>query len=167
MVHDKYNPDEMMERIKLMMNYDSSKTLNENRLLLEQYDTEYFNEIAKQFMKYPDKISIKSGNPTIDVNKSAMAFYKTIEGIGRRDTDYVVSKIFTSLPNSIGVLKAYPTVGKESIYDAIKGEYFSGGFMDKVVYAISSQIKEWCSVENNKKNNICIVKSKEQLKYGI
>jgi len=167
MVHDKYNPEESIERIKLMMNYDMSKTLNENRLLLEQDDTEYFNEIAKQFMKYPDKISIKSGNPTIDVNKSAIAFYKTIAGAGRRDTDYVISKIFTSLPNSIGVLKVYPTIGKETIYDAIKGEWFSGGLMDKVVDTISTQIKEWCSTGNNKKNEICVVKSKEQLKYGI
>ena len=167
MYQDNYTPEESLDRIKLMMNYDSSKTLNENRLLLEQDDTEYFNEIAKQFMKYPDKISINVGNPTIDVNKSAEAFYKTIQGAGRRDTDYVISKVFTSLPNTIGVLKTYPTIGKENIYDAIKGEWFSGGFMDTVVEIISSQIKQWCSVESNKKNNICVVKSKEQLKYGV
>jgi hypothetical protein len=87
-------------------------------------NSDYFNEIAKQFMKYPNQIPINAGSPTIDVDKSALAFYKTISGVGRRDTDYVISKTFTSLPNSIGVLKAYPTVGKETIYDAIKGEWF-------------------------------------------
>jgi hypothetical protein len=29
MVQPKYSPEEALERIKLMMNYDSSKTLNE------------------------------------------------------------------------------------------------------------------------------------------
>jgi hypothetical protein len=169
MVHDKYNSEESIDRIKLMMNYDSSKTLNENRILIQEQDvdTEYFNEIAKQFMKYPNNISINPGTPTIDVPKSCVAFYKTISGVGRRDTDYVTSKIFTSLPNSIGILKAYPTIGKETIYDAIKGEWFSGGFMDKVVNTISGQIKDWCSTGNNKKNKICTVKTKEELKYGI
>jgi len=33
MVQPKYNPQESLERIKLMMNYDTSKTLNENREL--------------------------------------------------------------------------------------------------------------------------------------
>ena len=161
------NKKEILSRIKLLMEYDMGKTLTENEILLEQDDSDYFNEIAKQFMKYPNQIPINTGSPTIDVAKSALAFYKTISGVGRRDTDYVISKTFTSLPNSIGVLKAYPTVGKETIYDAIKGEWFSGGLMDEVVNTISNQIKEWCSKGNNQKKEICVVKSKEQLKYGV
>jgi hypothetical protein len=38
MVQPKYSPQEALERIKLMMNYDSSKTLNENKeVIKEQY----------------------------------------------------------------------------------------------------------------------------------
>jgi hypothetical protein len=36
MVQPKYNPQESLERIKLMMNYDTSKTLNENRELINE-----------------------------------------------------------------------------------------------------------------------------------
>jgi hypothetical protein len=34
MVQPKYSPEEALERIKLMMNYDSSKTLNENKKII-------------------------------------------------------------------------------------------------------------------------------------
>jgi hypothetical protein len=167
MIHDKYTTKEVLEKIKLHMKYDSSKTLNENTELLKEESWDYWKEIAKQFMKYPNNISINPGTPTIDVPKSCVAFYKTISGLGRRDTNYVTSKIFTSLPNSIGVLKAYPTIGKETIYDAIEGEWFSGGLMNSIVTTISGQIKDWCSTGNNSKNKICTEKSKEEMKYGI
>jgi len=36
MVQPKYNPQESLERIKLMMNYDTSKTLNENREIIKE-----------------------------------------------------------------------------------------------------------------------------------
>ena len=37
MVHPKYSPEEALERVKLMMKYDTSKTLNENReIIFEQ-----------------------------------------------------------------------------------------------------------------------------------
>jgi len=36
MVQPKYNPKESLERIKLMMNYDTSKTLNENREIIKE-----------------------------------------------------------------------------------------------------------------------------------
>lgn len=35
MVHPKYSPEEALQRIKLMMEYDSSKTYTENKVLLE------------------------------------------------------------------------------------------------------------------------------------
>lgn len=38
MVKPKYSPEEALQRVKLMMKYDSSKTLNENKLLIEQAD---------------------------------------------------------------------------------------------------------------------------------
>jgi hypothetical protein len=37
MIHPKYSPEEALERVKLMMKYDTSKTLNENReIIFEQ-----------------------------------------------------------------------------------------------------------------------------------
>ena len=38
MVQPKYSPEEALKRVKLMMKYDSSKTLNENRTIVEQAD---------------------------------------------------------------------------------------------------------------------------------
>ena len=38
MVKPKYSPEEALKRVKLMMKYDSSKTLNENRTIVEQAD---------------------------------------------------------------------------------------------------------------------------------
>jgi hypothetical protein len=36
MVHPKYSPEEALERVKLMMKYDTSKTLNENKQSIKQ-----------------------------------------------------------------------------------------------------------------------------------
>ena len=44
MVHPKYSPEESLKRIKLMMGYDSSKTLTENKIISE--DKQVLNEIA-------------------------------------------------------------------------------------------------------------------------
>jgi len=38
MIHPKYNPQEALERIKLNMKYDTSKTLNENKQQIEEQD---------------------------------------------------------------------------------------------------------------------------------
>jgi hypothetical protein len=167
MVHDNYSPEESLDRIKLLMKYDSSKTLNENKIILEQNDSEYFKEIAKQFMEYPQSITINAGSPTINTKAAASAFLKSIKGMGRRDTDYVIGKAFPTFADSIALLKLYPSVGGETIYSAIKGEWFSGGMMNKVVGLISSQLSSWCSTGKNSKNKICTPKSKEEMKYGI
>jgi hypothetical protein len=39
MVQPKYSPQESLERVKLMMNYDASKTLNENKEIIFEQDT--------------------------------------------------------------------------------------------------------------------------------
>lgn len=41
MVHPKYSPEEALERVKLMMKYDTSKTLNENRESVKQLINEF------------------------------------------------------------------------------------------------------------------------------
>lgn len=44
MVQPKYSPEEALERIKLMMNYDSSKTLNENKKVI--FEQSYIDPAA-------------------------------------------------------------------------------------------------------------------------
>jgi hypothetical protein len=60
MKQPKYSPQEALERIKLMMNYNSSKTLNENKkIIFEQSNT---------------------GNPDIDTIVDELASFNTDEG---------------------------------------------------------------------------------------
>lgn len=160
--------NEALKRVLLMMKYDDKKTLTENTsLLLEQNEDEYFNTIVKGYMKNPNKMTINYGNPTIDPKKNAEAFQKAIEGVGRdiSGLDYVISKTFNKLSDSMSIIKIYPEVNNETLYDAIDGEWFSGNIMKSIVGKISSQLKTWCVSHSQKE--ICKVKSKEQMKYGI
>jgi hypothetical protein len=86
MVQPNYNPQESLERVKLMMKYDTSKTLNENKEIIFEQDTtdadvgEIVRELDKTFSdeqkivdiikKYNNKSSFQNF-----VNK-----YKTISG---------------------------------------------------------------------------------------
>jgi len=56
MVQPKYSPEEALERVKLMMKYDTSKTLNENKeIIFEQSNKESDQEIiAKQILHASD-----------------------------------------------------------------------------------------------------------------
>jgi len=172
MVQPQYSPVEALERVKLMMSYNMSKTLNENKdIIFEQSvnPDEYFSKIVKGYMKNPDKMTINYGNPTIDPRKNAEAFQKAIGGIGRdiSGLDYVISKTFNKLSDSMSIIKVYPEVNDETLYDAIDGEWFSGNIMKSIVGKISTQLKSWCASTGNSKKEICKVKSKEQMKYGI
>jgi hypothetical protein len=112
-------------------------------------------------------MTINYGNPTIDPKKNAEAFQKAIKGIGRdiSGLDYVIDKTFNKLSDSMSLIKTYPEVNGETLYDAIDGEWFSGGIMKTIVNKITSQLKTWCT--SNPQKEICKVKSKEQMKYGI
>lgn len=170
MVQPKYNPQEALKRVELMMKYDSSKTLTENKeIIFEQSDFNYFNEISKSIMKYPDKWPIDFGKPTIDVTKHSQEIYKAIKGAGRdsKGLEYIIPKTFNTINNSVSTIKTYPSIGKESIYDAINGEWFAGKILSDIISRLSTQLTEWCNIPNNKKNDICTIKTKEQLKYGI
>ena len=39
MVHPKYSPEEALQRIKLMMEYDSSRTYTENKVIVENKES--------------------------------------------------------------------------------------------------------------------------------
>jgi hypothetical protein len=162
--------NDSLKKILLMMKYNNKKTLSENvGVISEQSNFDYFTEIVKSFMKYPKKFSINVGSPTIDTKKHSEAIYKSINRVGRDKElrTYIIPKTFNTFANSVSVIKTYPSIGGESIYDAIHGEWFSSNVMNDITSRVSKQLQEWCSIEENKKNNICTVKSKEQLKYGI
>ena len=177
MVQPQYSPEEALNRVKLMMGYDSSKTLNENKsVIFEQIASpdEYFKSIVKGYMKYPEKMTVNYGSPKIDPKKNAQAFQKAISpedtlGIGRDNSglDYIINKTFNNISDSMAMIKTYPEVAGENLYDAIDGEWFSGNLMKTIISKISSQLKSWCTVPVNSKQEICKVKSKEELKYGI
>jgi hypothetical protein len=168
---------EALNRVRLMMGYDSKKTLVENtELIFEQTEDEYFTNLAKSFMAHPEQIPNVFGNPTIKPEVNANAFFKAISndrhrGLGSitRDMDpqqglpSIVSKTFNTLPNSVAMIKSYPAVGGESLWDAIDGEWFAKDLMNSVVNPIKTQLQTWCQDPKNKKNNLCKVKSR----YGL
>ena len=169
MVQPQYSAQESLERVKLMMKYDSSKTLNENKeIIFEQVvnSSEYFRTVVKSIMNTPTQIgSLKFGKPTINVTTAVNSIKKAVDGIGT-DThglDYVLQNGFSSINNSMGIIKEYPSAG-ESLFDALNNEWFAGGTKDKIVTKVATQLTEWC--KSNPKVNICIPKSEDELKYG-
>jgi hypothetical protein len=169
--------NEALKRVLLMMKYDNKKTLVENtNLLLEQTEDEYFTNLVKSFMAHPDQIPNIFGNPTIKPEVNAKAFFRAISndtkrGIGSitRDMDAnqglpdIISKTFNTLPNSVAMIKTYPSVGGESLWDALEGEWFAGNLKNSVINPIKTQLQTWCKDVKNKKNNLCIVKTR----YGL
>ena len=56
MVQPKYSPQEALEKMKLMMKYDSSKTLNENRQIISEQDESCTNPISyEDLMSYVEQ----------------------------------------------------------------------------------------------------------------
>jgi hypothetical protein len=170
---------EALNRVRLMMGYDSKKTLVENTsLLLEQNEDEYFTNLVKSYMAHPEAIPNVFGKPTITPEVNAKAFFgaisnklnktRGITGIAR-DMDpaqglpFIISKTFTSLPNSFAMFKSYPAVGGESLWDALEGEWFAGDLKDSIINPVKTQLQTWCKDPKHKKNDLCVVKTR----YGL
>jgi hypothetical protein len=170
MVQPKYSPEEALERVKLMMGYNSSKTLNENKTVIfeqDNKDLEYFETATKSIMNDPSQIkNINFGNPTANVKNSVTAIKNSVSGLGTdfHGLKYILQKGFNNISNSMAIIKAYPETGGESLYDALDGEWFAGRTMDKIVNQVAKQLMDWCSTK--KDLTICIPKSKDELKYG-
>jgi hypothetical protein len=170
MVQPQYSPAEALNRVKLMMGYDSSKTLNENKsVIFEQNngDLEYFETATKSIMKTPTQINnINFGTPNINFKNASNAIKKSVDGVGTTfgGLDYVLLSGFTNIANSMAIIKYYPTIGEESIFDALNEELFAGGSMNKIVTKVASQLMQWCSSKPN--IEICKPKTEDELKYG-
>lgn len=170
MVQPQYSPQEALERVKLMMKYDMSKTLNENRELLSEQvnNPEYFTTVAKSLMKNPSQVkNINFGTPTIqNVKNAATQIKKAVSGMGTdfKGITYVLDNGFKDIASSMAIIKIYPEIGGESLFDALNGELFGGLKMNEVVKKVSEQIETWCQGKTN--ISICKVKTSDELKYG-
>lgn len=129
----------------------------------------YFDTRVEQIMEYPEKFSEISGYDEKIVNAVSEGINEAITGLGREteDLSYLISKGFLTLANSLAISKKYKESYGESLLEALKGEWFSGGLVDNVKNKISSSLKQWCSDKKNQKNTLCIVKNAQELKYGI
>ena len=170
MVTKKYTAGEALNEIRLRMIYDSSKTLNENKRIVNEQNNDnfsYFETAVKSIMKNPTQIkNINFGSPTNNFKTASSAIKKSVDGLGTTfgGLEYVLLSGFTNISNSMAIIKYYPTIGGESIYDALNEELFAGGSMNKIVTKVANQLIQWCS---NKPNvGICQPKSEDELKYG-
>jgi hypothetical protein len=168
MVTVKYTPEEILNEIKLRMIYDSSKTLNENvNLIKEEADLGYFETAAKSILNNPSQIqNINFGTSTVNAKQAATALKDAVSGIGtdRHGINYVIEKGFNNIANSMSIIKMYPAIAGESLYDALSGEWFDGGNMDKLLHVVKGQLINWCSTNPN--ISLCKVKTPDELKYG-
>ena len=170
MVTRQYTAGEALNDIRLRMIYDSSKTLNENKKIVNEQNTDdlsYFETATKSIMKTPSQISgINFGNPTANVKAAANAIKQSISGVGTdfHGLDYILQNGFNNISNSMSIIKNYPSIGGESLFDALNGEWFAGGKMNKIVSDVSNQLMEWCRTKQN--IGICKPKSEDELKYG-
>jgi len=77
MVQPKYNPQEALERVKLMMNYDLSKTSVENKKVIEEQTQKSSDPFACVKNYYTSKnIKFKEGSGS-KVNEKYIQIYLT------------------------------------------------------------------------------------------
>ena len=170
MVQTKYSPEESLNKIRLNMMYDSSKTLNENKSTIKEQvggDLEYFKTAVKSIMNKPSQVSnLSFGTPTANITNAVKAIKKSVEGIGTdfHGLDYILQNGFNNISNSMAIIKKYPSEGGESLYSALNSEWFAGGKTDKIVNQVAGQLMDWCS--GKQKISICKPKTEDELKYG-
>jgi hypothetical protein len=181
MSSSEYTPSEILEKIKLHMKYDVSKTLNENTQLLKEDTWDYWKEITKKIMKKPNQevASKIKGKTTLDdekvkqVCKNIKDIVSPSETFGinfdksqeKEDLLYNIGKSFTTLGDAILIFKKYPSIGGESLYDALDEEWSMSDVLDGIIDNVSNQIKLWCS--SNPKVGFCKEKTEQEFKFNI
>lgn len=147
-----------------------SNKINEEVIDFNSADADlYFKFRSLQIMEHPEKIPTVSGFEQNVVRAATDGIAEAIKGIGR-ETDklsYLISKGFTTFPNSVEICKKYKNEKGESLLDAVEGEWFSGGIKENIQNRIANSMKAWCSQPANSKNSLCVIKSENELKYGI
>lgn len=147
MIQPKYSPEEALERIKLMMNYDTSKTLNENK------------EFIKQPLNEAGPLALLAAIPAVvwgwtavgaAVTSAIGTWMYNVQGGG--DSFSKTQSFFAGCSTNIKDLK--PTVSKEeyraaadSIYNAIEG---FGTDLDAIKSALNSMptVADLCALNS-------------------
>lgn len=130
----------------------------------------YYNTRTLQILKYPEKIPTISGYDQKIVDVVSKGMYDVIDGIGmgsesKEKLKYLISKGFTTLPNSIEICKRYKKLSEENLFDALDGEWMAGNSLDTIKMMMVKSMSNYCNTSKNAP--ICKIKSAEELKYGI
>jgi hypothetical protein len=163
--------EEEKERISSLYNLQNV-TINLNEEVTDFNSTDadkYFKTRSLQIMEYPEKIPTVTGFEQNVVRAVTDGIAEGVKGVGR-DTEqlsYLISKGFATFPNSVEICKKYKNEKGESLLDAVEGEWFSGGIKENIQNRIANSMKNWCSQPDNSKNGLCVIKSENELKYGI
>ena len=94
---------------------------------------------------------------------------KSLIGTSTQPLSYVINNAFKTLADSISIIKNYQSSEREdeTLWDALNGEWFDNGSMEKLVSKVGGQLKTWCESDvKHKKNAICQVLTDDELKYG-
>jgi hypothetical protein len=103
MKQPKYSPQEALERIKLMMNYDSSKTLNENKEVLSEQNSDVdtiVDELASFNTDEQKIVNILKNYNTQSKFTKFLSDYKSKSG---KDLGVDMLRAFTSSKGSDGI----------------------------------------------------------------
>jgi hypothetical protein len=168
MVQPQYSPQEVLERVKLMMKYDTSKTLNENLETTKEPINEtplIFNPVSvaaiaawiyntqgggdsfsktKNFFEGCSK-NIKTLKPTVDKSEyraAADAIYNAIEGIGT-DKNAIKSAL-NSMPTvaDLCALNSWYSTQYGDLYDDLDSDIDGTDFTKYVWSAIAPQVAD-------------------------
>jgi hypothetical protein len=165
MVQPQYNPQEALERIKLMMKYDTSKTLNENKETINEVvaipwligltpliGTWIYNiqgggdsfSKTKSFFEGCSK-NIKELKPTVSKSEyraAADSIYNAIEGLGT-DEDAIKAAL-NSMPTvaDLCALNSWYSTQYGDLYDDLDGDIDGTDFIKYVWSAIAPKIAD-------------------------
>jgi len=119
MIQPKYSPKEALEKIKLMMKYDSSKTLNENReIIFEQVTAGEASSIAEELWSH-----MAGDVETEDLNEVQDLLNTKVFGQTFKD-GCLLSKVLEYYKGHQG-----------SITWSWGSTYYTGGFMDDLMHS--------------------------------
>jgi Zn-finger nucleic acid-binding protein len=177
MITKKYTPEEALNEIRLRMVYDSSKTLNENLETVGAVDVNknpnYYKRRVEELMQVPDNEwwNVKFGTPTVNAKMASNTIYKAIAGAGTTPGAlfHIIDTAMKTLADSVAIIKSYqsPDRENETLWEALEGEWFDGGSMEKLINKVAGQLKTWCvSDVKHKKVPICEVLTDNELNYG-
>jgi hypothetical protein len=143
MVQPKYSPEEALKVIKLRMNYDSSKTLNENVVVLKEQDmtkdAETINrELGVMFTDEQNIVDILLKYDTPEKFKQILAKYKEVTG-GDMGTDFGTKFNNTTDASEYKQLKIH---AKSVGYDFKVKPDLSGSIFTPISAAVVDSTKE-------------------------